>query len=126
MSKKGWALMSLINQPPSNQQCSLQQNYVLTFWISTCIIRLSLVRISAVLHNGNSVNCCLRLRRVTLNPSDQSRTYVCCSNTCSPNLSDSLSLIARLMQCHHTAQIWMNVSIKTHQLRESSKDPVHI
>ncbi len=111
----------------------MHHNYVLTFWISSCnhgiqtaIITLPLVKISAVLHKGTSVNCCLWLRRVTLNPSDPSRTYVCCSNTCSPNLSVSLSLIARLMQCHHTAQIWMNASIKPHQLRERSKDPVSI
>ncbi len=111
----------------------MHHNYVLTFWISSCnhgiqtaIITLPLVKISAALHKGTSVNCCLWKRRVTLNPSDPSRTYVCCSNTCSPNLSVSLSLIARLMQCHHTAQIWMNASIKPHQLRERSKDPVSI
>lgn len=120
----------------------MHHNSFLTFWINSCnhgiqtgIITLSLVKISAVLHKGTSVNCCLWLRRVTLNPSDQSRTYVCCSNTlsalipsntCSPNLSVSLSLIARLMQCHHTAQIWMNISIKPYQLRERSKDPVSI
>ncbi len=111
----------------------MHHNYVLTFWISSCnhgiqtaIITLSLVKISAALHKGTSVNCCLWLRRVTLNPSDPSRTYVCCSNTCSPNLSVSLSLIARLMQCHHTAQIWMNASIKaTSTQRKIQRSRLH-
>lgn len=54
--------------------------------------------------------------------------HIECSDSLKHMLSKSVSLtrIAQLMQCRHTAQIWMNASTKPHQLRERSKDPVHL